>query len=511
MGYVIGCDVGSQAVKAIMVSSDGKIVGESSVGYPILFPKPAWAEQPAISWTDAVVSAISNLRRKTGISSDEIVAIGLDGQVDGFVPIDSDGEPLHPAIIWMDRRAVDQTNRIALHHDPKRLFRLSGLNLDPYHVAPKIKWFADAQAELYDKSRYFLLPGSYVAYYLTGNLGVDYSNASSTLLMDVNTRAWSPELCDIFQIDPRTLPPIYPANHVLGTLRSNIAEQMGLRQETLVILGSGDEHAASLGAGVVSDGLICDIGGTAEPVCAASRTPIFDEDCLVETHCHAHPDLWLVENPGFVSGGNFRWFRDNFGEAEVQRAAADGSDVYDLLNQAAEKIPPGSEGLIMTPTLMGSVTPTWNALARGVFFGFTLKHTREHFLRALLEGSAYALRDITDRMREIGLETKEIRAVGGGARSDLWRQMKADVTGIPVSLPHTTETTALGAALLAIAGSGLASSFSEAVDICVKVVETRDPDPITQEKYEKYYQLYRSTYFALEPIFEQAAKIEDEP
>ncbi len=508
MEYVIGCDVGSQAVKVILVGADGKIVGEAGSDYSINYPKPAWAEQPAENWAEAIVSAIVALVKKTGVRSDQVRAIGLDGQVDGFVPIDRHGKPIRPAIIWMDRRAVPQVERIAETCDARRLFQISGLNLDPYHVAPKIRWFAESEPDLFEQSSHFLLPGSYAAYFLTGELGVDYSNASSTLLMDVTDRIWSSELCDCFQIAQDSMAPICPATRVLGTLRQEVAERTGLRPETQVILGCGDEHAACLGAGVVRPGLVCDIGGTAEPVCAASPEPLFDESGLVETHCHADPELWLLENPGFVSGGNYRWFRDHFAPEEVQKAAAQGKDVYDLLNQAAEKVPPGSEGLIMTPTLMGAVTPTWNALARGVFFGFTLTHRREHFVRALLEGSAYALRDITDRMQAIGLAITEIRAVGGGARSSLWRQIKADVTGLPVALPQTVETTALGAAMLALAGSGMTGTLCEAVDACVQIVETRDPDPITRKRYEDYYQLYRATYFALLPVFEQAARID---
>jgi xylulokinase len=510
MEYVIGCDVGSQAVKTILVDVDGKIIAESGAEYPIYYPKPAWAEQPAERWTDGIVSAIHTLITSNNIRPEQVRAIGLDGQVDGFVPIDKHGKPIRPAIIWMDRRAVPQVEQVAQKCDASRMFQISGLNLDPYHVAPKIRWFEESEPELFAKSRYFLLPGSYAAYYLTGELGVDYSNASSTLLMDVRTRTWSSELCDCFNIAQETMAPIYPATHVLGTLRPEVARLMGLRPETQVILGCGDEHSACLGAGVVSPGLVCDIGGTAEPVCAAAQQPLFDETGLVETHCHADPDLWLLENPGFVSGGNYRWFRDHFAQAEIQKAEAEGLNAYDLLNQAAEQVPPGSEGLIMTPTLMGAVTPTWNALARGVFFGFTLTHKREHFVRALLEGSAYALRDITDRMQAIGLATKEIRAVGGGARSALWRQIKADVTGLPVALPQTVETTSLGTAMLAMAGSGMVQSLAEAVDNCVKIVETREPDPQTQARYESYYQLYRATYFALLPVFEQAAKINHE-
>jgi xylulokinase len=258
---------------------------------------------------------------------------------------------------------------------------------------------------------------------------------------------------------------------------------------------------------VTRPGLVCDIAGTAEPVCASSQTALFDESGLVETHCHADPDLWLLENPGFVSGANYRWFRDQFSVQEVTRAAQEGMDAYTLLNFAAESVPPGSDGLIMLPCLMGAMAPTWNALARGTFMGFTLAHRREHFCRAILEGSAYAIRDITDQMLRMGLPLEEIRAVGGGARSPLWRQIKADVTGLPVSITNTVETTALGAGILALAGSGLIDTLGEAVKLTTHVVETRQPDQKGRSTYEEYYQLYRATYFSLLPVFEQASKI----
>jgi xylulokinase len=314
-------------------------------------------------------------------------------------------------------------------------------------------------------------------------------------------------MCEAFEIPVRLLPPIYPATHVIETLKPDVAEGLGLPTKTRVILGSGDEHAACLGAGVTRPGLVCDIAGTAEPVCASSQAAFFDESGLVETHCHADPDLWLLENPGFVSGANYRWFRDQFSVQEVARAAQEGVDAYTLLNSAAETVPPGSDGLIMLPCLMGAMAPTWNALARGTFMGFTLAHHREHFCRAILEGSAYAMRDITDQMLRMGLPLEEIRVVGGGARSALWRQIKADVTGLPVSITNTVETTALGAGILALAGSGLVSTLDEAAKLTTYVVETRQPDPKNHALYEEYYQLYRATYFSLLPVFEQAARI----
>jgi xylulokinase len=502
MQYVIGCDIGSQSLKAVLMSAEGKICGEASAGYPIEYPQPAWAQQSAAAWIDAIAQAVRSVLAENHVSAQQIVALGLDAQVDGVVALDKNGQPLYPAIIWMDRRAVAECEMAGRNISRQEIFQITGLNLDATHVAPKIRWLANHEPRLFEKTTSLLLPASYVAFALTGEFGVDYSNASSTMLMDVRRRTWSREMCAAFDIPMELLPPIYPATQVLANLRGEAAELLGLRTATKVIIGSGDEHAACLGAGVTRPGLVCDIAGTAEPVCASSTSALFDESGLVETHCHADPGLWLLENPGFVSGANYRWFRDQFSPQDMIRNV----DAYARMDQEAETIPPGSDGLIMLPCLMGAMAPTWNAAARGTFMGFTLAHRHAHFCRAILEASAYAIRDITDQMLCMGLPLKEIRAVGGGARSPLWRQIKADVTGLPVSLTDTIETTALGAGILALTGSGLIDTLEQAVSLTTHVTETRDPDPKTRGAYEEYYQLYRASYFSLLPVFEQAAK-----
>ncbi len=507
MEYVIGCDIGSQSLKAVLLSAEGQLCGEATASYPIHYPRPTWAEQPAEAWLEALKEALRAVLGQSGLNPASIQGIGLAAQVDGVVAVDRSGKPLHPAIIWMDRRAVAQCEAAAGRIDRGYLFDLSGLNLDASHVAPKILWLYDNEPEVARRADRLLLPGSYVAYALTGELGVDYSNASSTLLLDVRRREWSPELCGLFGISPDLLAPVLPATAVLGELLPEMAATLGLSPHTRLVLGSGDEHAACLGAGVIRPGLVCDIAGTAEPVCAASAEPAFDPSGLVETHCHADPDLWLLENPGFVSGANYRWFRDQFAAQEAEAAVPDGANPYDLLNNLAASVPPGCEGLVFLPCLMGAMTPTWNAAARGTYFGFTLAHTRAHFVRALLEGSAFAVRDITDQMRRIDLPLDQIQVVGGGARSRLWRQIKADVTGLPVALPQTIETTALGAGMLALVGVGLCSSLAQAAELAVQIVELREPDPQTHQRYEDYYQLYRATYSALLPVFDQAARI----
>ena len=497
MQYVIGCDVGSQGTKAILLSTDGQLRGEAYAPYAIDYPHPLWAEQPVERWLDGMTTAIRQLISQAGVSSDNILALSLATQVDGLVAIDSSGMPLHPAIIWMDRRASQQCELIRQSLGDEKIFNLTGLNLDAYHVAPKIRWLAEHRPEIYQRTAHFLLPGSYLDYYLTGEFAIDYSNASSTLLLDVQSKTWSATMCDAFDIELDKLAAIGAANATLGKLRSNVAEKLGLSTNTLVMIGCGDEHAACVGAGVTRPGLVCDIAGTAEPVCASSAELAFDPTHLVETHCHADPDLWLLENPGFVSGGNYRWLRDQFAKGES----------YIALDAEAAVVPPGAEGITFLPSLMGAMAPTWNEAARGTFSGFTLAHTRGHFIRALLEGSAYAVRDITSQMQAIGVELHQLRAVSGGARSRLWNQIKADVTGLPVNVPEVTETTALGAAFLALVGTGAYASLAEASDQIVKIRERIDPDPLTQSIYDEAYERYRHTYFALLPVFEQAAKI----
>ena len=505
MDYVIGCDVGSQSTKALLLALDGTLAGEAVVGYDIDYPQPVWAEQPVERWTEAFERAIRKLLAETGVRGHQVRALGLASQVEGVVPIDADGHALRSAIIWMDRRADAQCQRLREAVGEQSVFDITGLNIDPSHVAPKMQWIADNQPALFARTRRLLLPGAYMAYYLTGNFGIDYSNASSTLLLDIRRRDWSPEMCAHFGLDPALLPPVRPATAPLGTLRPALAETLGLSRDTRVVVGSGDEHAACLGAGVVAAGLIGDIAGTSEPVCAAAAGPAFDPDHLIETHCHADPDLWLLENPGFVSGANYRWLRDHFAPDEVRAGAAGGVSAYERMDALAAGTAAGAEGLIFLPCLMGTTTPTWNEAARGTFFGFTLAHTRAHFTRAVLEGSAYGVRDITDQLQKIGVPAHELRDRGGGAHSQLWNQIKADVTGLPVAVPATTETTAVGAALLALVGSGACASLAEACPRVVVVKERYEPDRSKRAAYDEAYGLYREVYFGLAGAFERAA------
>jgi len=501
MRYVIGCDLGSQGTNAALYSEDGALVATRYEPHELSYPAPGWAEQDAEEWTTAVTAAVGALVREVTDPS-AIRGLAFGSQLDGMVVVGKDGRALRPAMIWMDRRAEEQASDVARRVDPAEFYRLSGANLDSSHAVFKALWVRDNEPDVFERAALLLSPGAFALQAVSGEAVVDYSNASSIALLDPRTREWSSKLLDATGIDATRLPRLAGATESAGTVTAAFAEATGLAPDTVVAVGCGDEMAATLGAGVYQEGEVCDVVGTAEPVCAASTEPREDPSMLVECHPHADPAAWLLENPGFVSGGNLRWWRDHFGTDEVERERRGEGDAYDLLVGAAGKIPPGADALVFLPCMQGAMAPEWNGAARGAFSGLTLAHTRAHMTRAILEGSAFALRDILEAMRGAGLEVRRITMVGGGAKSALWRRIKADVTGLPVRTPETVETTATGAAILAAVASGVAASVDQAVAAFVRYrPEEDEPDPGTADAYGEAYERYRTTYFSLRDAF----------
>jgi len=493
VGHVIGIDLGSQSLKGLLLDPGGILVGEAARPYDMDCPHPAWAQEDPADWWRAIREVVAELMATAGLRASDVTGLAFASQVDGVVPVDAAGKVLHPAIIWLDRRAEAETEALGRRVDDAAMFRTSGLNLDSSHVAPKILWLREHAPDAYRDAATFHLPGSWAVARLTGAAIVDHSNASSTLLYDVGVRDWAPLLLRAADIDPARLPRVAGSTDVAGTLTAAAAEALGLTTACLVAVGSGDEHAASLGAGVLGPGPICDIAGTAEPVAVAAAAPVFDETRLVETHAHADPRSWLIENPGFVSGGSVRWFNDTIGRTTFD----------DLCAQAAV-LPPGAHGLAFLPALSGAMTPRWNGKARAVFHGLSMAHGVSHMARAVFEGCAFGLRDIVDRFGELGLGEGEIRVVGGGSRNDFLLQLKADVTRKPVRRVVQPEATALGAAMIAGVAAGTFASLDEAAAALVSLDPTTyEPDPATTAGYDDAYATYRALYDAVEPLFDR--------
>ena len=451
---MIGCDVGSQGTNCALYSADGTLVASSYQAYDLSFPFPGAAEQDPDLWPAAVVAGVREVLEQVPEGPSAVKGLSFGSQLDGMVVCDVDARPLRPAMIWMDRRAEKQAAAVAERMPPETFYKLVGANLDSSHAVFKALWVRDEEPEIWSDAAILMSPGTYVLRGVAGAVAVDPSNASSLALLDPRTRRWSSEVLSVVDLSERLLPEVVDAPNPISTVTASFAEATGLDAQTIVAVGCGDEMAATLGAGVFEPGEVCDVVGTAEPVCAASSEPREDPTMLVECHPHADPDAWLLENPGFVSGGNLRWWRDQFAPIERGAEAEGLGDAYDLLSKEAERIPPGAEGLVFLPCMQGAMAPEWNGAARGVFYGLTLAHSRAHMTRAILEGSAFALRDILEAMVAAGLEVNRLTIVGGGAKGPLWRQIKADVTGLPVRVPRSVETTATGAAILAAVAAG---------------------------------------------------------
>ena len=492
--YVIGCDIGSQGTNTALYSANGRLVASAHKAYDVLYPHPSWAEQDPREWTDAVHQTVREVLSQVREGASAVKAISFGSQLDGMVVCDARGNPLRRALIWMDRRAEAQAEAVAKRMPRADFYRHAGANLDSSHAVFKALWVRDEESDVFASAARLMPPGSYVVQAAAGVCMVDYSNASSLALLDPTTREWSDAVLEVTGLDRRMLPELGPGTLGVGRVTGEFAAATGLTRDTCVVLGCGDEMAATLGAGVFAAGEVCDVVGTAEPVCAVSAAPRADRTMLVECHPHGDPDSWLLENPGFVSGGNLRWWRDHF------HATADG---YDAITSQAAAVSPGAEGLVFLPCMQGAMAPEWNGAARGAFYGLTLAHTRAHMTRALLEGSAFALRDILDAMRGAGLDVRRLTIVGGGAKGALWRQIKADVTGMPVRVPENVETTATGAGILAAVGAGLFPDVASAVGAFVAYQrEKHFPDPERRRVYDEAYRRYREVYYALKPVFD---------
>lgn len=488
MTYVLGVDVGSQSMKSVLLDPEGMPVGAGARRLAMAHPNPGWAEQDPRHFEEGLAQLIGETLSGAGVRGADVSVLSLACQVDGVVPVSREGSALGAAIIWLDRRADAQAEAMSRKVGPERLFEITGLVPDASHSGPKIVWLREHDPEAFAVALAFPPVAGYLLHRLTKRLALDHANASSSLLYDLRTRQWSEELLESFDLSAAQLGEILEAGDVAGTLTAEAAAMTGLSTNCAVLVGTGDEHAGSIGAGAIDEGLITDVTGTAEPVTIASKALVLDHDGLVETHAHALRDFYLVENPGFVSGGSTKWLAENV--LHVSQP-----EFFEL----AASAPAGAGGVVFLPTLSGSMTPRWNGRMRGVFAGLAMGHTSATLARAVLEGCAFGLRDITSRFAELGLGQDEIRVVGGGAASDTWLQIKADVTGRPVRRVLVPEATALGAALLAAVAAGTFADLGDAVRQTVKVADGPFvADPTRASLYDEGYARYRALFDGVE-------------
>lgn len=507
MAYLLGIDIGTSGTKALVIDTarDGSVVSSATATYPLYTPKPLWAEQDPEDWWQAAKDATAAALRGACIQGSEIAGIGLSGQMHGAVFLDDTNRVLRPSILWCDQRTAPECEWIAETVGTDRIIDLISNPVLTGFTAGKIIWLRNHEPEIWALVRKVLLPKDYIRLRLTGEFATDVSDASGTALFNVRQRKWSEEVLDAIGIPKNWMPTVFESPEITGKVTEEAALATGLKAGTPVVGGGGDQAAGAVGNGVVEPGIISSTIGTSGVVFAFSDEPVVDPELRVHTFCHAVPDKWHVMGVMLSAGGSLRWFRDTFADAECAVASNTGSDPYVILSEEADTVPPGSEGLIFLPYLTGERTPHPDPNARGVFFGITLRHTKPYFVRSVMEGVAYGLKDSFEILEEMNIPISQVRSSGGGSKSPLWRQIQADVIGLEHVTINVSEGPAFGAALLAGVGTGQYQSVPEACKSTIQVDSITKPDTANIPNYDRNYSIYKSLYRSLKSDFKTLA------
>ncbi|MGC9003968.1 MAG: xylulokinase [bacterium] len=506
MPLFLGIDVGTTSTRVLAIDEKGEIKASVSKEYPMLTPQPGWAEQNPEDWWRATVEGIREALSK-GINPEDVKGIGLSGQMHGSVFLDKNGEVIRPAILWCDQRTAEQCEWITNKIGKEKVIEYTSNPVLTGFTAPKIIWLRDIEPENFEKLAKVLLPKDYIRYRLTGEYASEVSDASGTSLFDVKNRRWSREMVEGIGLSMDILPKVYESPEITGRLSRIASEETGLPEGVPVVGGGGDQAAGGVGAGVVERGKIFVSLGTSGVVFAFTEEPVIDKGLRLHTFCHAVPGKWHVMGVMLSAGGSYRWFRDALGEPERAMARLLRIDEYELINKEAEMAPPGCEGLIFLPYLTGERTPHADPYARGVFFGLTYRCTKGFLARAVMEGVSFGLRDSYEILKEMNIPIEEVRMIGGGARSRLWRQITASIFNMPNYTLNMEEGPSFGVALLASVGVGFYSSVEEACKATIYLKEKTEPKKEEVEIYQKLYPLYRSLYISLKEHFRQLASI----
>jgi xylulokinase len=505
---LLGIDIGTSGTKTVLFDLAGNPLAAHTAAYPMETPRAGWAEQNPEDWWRATVEGIRAVLAQSGASAADIRGIGLSGQMNGHVMLDADGEVLAPAILWCDLRATEEAAEMEAMVGAEKIVEITGNHAFAGLGAAKILWMKRHRPEIYERTRHILLPKDYVRFRLTGEYAAEVSDASGLQLLDINTRRWSRDLISKLGLDIDKLPPVYESPEVSGAVSRAAADITGLRAGTPVAGGAGDNPAAGVGMGAMTDGrAFTTIGTSGVPYMLTERV-LMDMQGRVNCLCAAAPGKWMLMGCVQSAGYSLKWLRDTVCAAEIAQAEREGRDAFEIMDELAAAVPPGSRGLLFLPYLMGERSPHTDADCRGVFFGLSSVHGRAEMIRAVMEGVSFSLRECVEVYGELGCRLTDMRICGGGGKSRLWRQMLADIYGESVSTVQSSEGgAALGAAILAGVGTSEYASVEQACAAIIRTGETHTPDMAAHAKYEGYYELHKRLYGALYGAFRDLARL----
>ena len=484
MRTVLGIDIGTTSVKAILVSADGRIVDEANVPHDLLSPKAGWAEENAADWWHGAVAAVGELKKRNATLFAAVECVGVTGMVPAIVMLDENGEPIRNTIQQNDARPVAQIEEIAAAVDQEELYRKTGGYTNQQHVLPRMLWVKQNEPEVFAKLRFVLGSYDYIVYRLTGVLSVEMNWAVESGLFDIRKKVWLTDQMEQFGFDPAWFPTVNASMHIVGRVSETAARLTGIAAGVPVIAGSADHVASTLSAGIINEGdLLIKFGGAGDILYCTER--IVTSKKLFFDY-HIVPDRYLINGCMAASGSLVKWYLgdilDNYGGAALKE-----------LDEAAAKLPPASDGLIILPYFLGEKTPIFDPEARGMMFGLTLSHTKAHIFRACLEAVIYGFKHHIDVIEELGYRPAHIMATNGGSRSKFWCQIAADVLDREITAYPSHPGSAMGVAFLAGMASGMFTSW-EQINLFLTERRTYTPDPEAAAIYKKSYQIYRDLY-----------------
>jgi len=483
MKYVIGIDIGTSAVKSVLVSEEGRVVCEHAESYPLHRPNPGWSEQNPEDWAERTVESLRRLMEKSQADPSDVEGISFSGQMHGLVLVDAGGKPLRPAILWNDTRTTPQCRQIEQTLGSKLLDIARNRALEGFTL-PKLLWVQEHEPEILSQASLFLLPKDYVRYRLTGDFAMDYSDAAGTLLLDVAGKAWSADIAQAFDLPLSLCPKLVESSGLTGTLLPDVAEAAGLLPSTKVFAGGADNACGAIGAGILGEGqTMCSIGTSGVVLSYESRKDLNPQGKM-HFFNHGEENAFYVMGVTLAAGHSLSWFKQTFAKESS----------FDELLEGIEDIPAGSGGLLFTPYISGERTPHPDADIRGSFIGMDAGHTLKHFARAVLEGITFSLRESIDIIRESGKEITKVTAIGGGAQNETWLQMQADIFNADIVKLESEQGPAMGAAMLAAYGCGWFPSLEACAKKFIRPAEVFSPDPERVQRYDGLFSVYRDVY-----------------
>ena len=494
----MGIDIGTGSSRALLVDEHGGVRATYTAAHEDMrMERPLWAEQRPENWWDAAVQAIRGVLATAALHGSQVKGIGLSGQMHGLVILDAAHQVIRPSLIWCDQRSQKQVDAVNQTVGRENILRYIANPVLTGFTLPKLLWVRDNEPDNFDRVRKMLLPKDYVRFMLTGEFASEVSDASGTAVFDVVNRRWSFEMMDALDLDRDILPTCYESSDVTGAITPQVAELTGLAAGTPVVGGGGDQASSAVGNGIVEPGIVSCTLGTSGVVFAHMEHVAYDPAGRVHTFCHAVPEKWHVMGVTQGAGLSLQWFRNQL---------APGAK-YDALMDEAACSPVGAQGLFWLPYLMGERTPHLDATARGGWIGLTNSHKRADLIRSLIEGVSYSQRDCLQIIEALGVPVSSVRASGGGAQSPFWRALLAGVLNKQVVTLETQEGSAYGAALLALAGTGVYGSVPEVCRHAIRETETVSPEARDAAFYEQGHRVYQALYPALKPIFAEIAEL----